>query len=125
MLTLLTVSVSAQGFLSLSVVEDVGPEWVAALHDRCAEHSRARLKTSLFHECSDQIRELLACPTVAGALRSLLGGDYLLAAGEFANDGLKLHSARSSDQSFHKVRALCCAGPAATPDACGAPTGQA
>ena len=116
---------SAQGFLSLSVVEDLGPEWVAALHDRCAEHRRARLKTSLFHECSDQIRELLACPTVAGALRSLLGGDYLLAAGEFANDGLKLHSARSSDQGFHKVRALCCAGPAATPNACGAPTGQA
>ena len=116
MLTLLTVSVSAQGFLSLSVVEDVGPEWVAALHDRCAEHSRARRKTSLFHEISAEISELLACPTVAGALRSLLGGDYLLAAGEFANDGLKLHSARPSDQGFHKVR-LCCAGLCAGPAA--------
>jgi hypothetical protein len=39
------------------------------------------------------VNALLGCAAVSGALASLLGDDYLLAAGEFANDGLKLHAA--------------------------------
>jgi hypothetical protein len=43
--------------------------------------------------CALQVNALLGCAAVSGALASLLGDDYLLAAGEFANDGLKLHAA--------------------------------
>jgi hypothetical protein len=94
------------GYLALSIVDDMGSEWVESLYAKCVEHgtgtTRDPERPPLFATVSSEISELLACPTMTGALTSLLGGDYLLAAGEFANDGLKLHGSRRSEQGFHK-----------------------
>ena len=92
------------GFVSVSVLGDLGPEWVASFYERCVAHAGSQSRQPLFQELSAAVNELLNCPTMVGGLTSLLGPDYLLAPGEFANDGLKLHRARppGRDQGFHR-----------------------
>ena len=92
------------GFVSVSVLDDLGADWVASFYDRCRQHALSRSEAPLFRKLSVEVNQLLDCPVVAGGLASLLGPDYLLLPGEFANDGLKLHQARppGSDQGFHR-----------------------
>ena len=92
------------GFVSVSVLDDLGPDWVARFYERCVAHEGSQSSQPLFQVLSDEVNELLNCPAMVGGLTSLLGPDYLLAPGEFANDGLKLHRARppGRDQGFHR-----------------------
>lgn len=72
----------AQGFVTLSVLSDLPESWVAEFAARCAEHGEGDgSEADLFKQITPQVNQLLSCPTVAGGLTSLLGRDYLLAAG--------------------------------------------
>ena len=111
-----------KGFVSVNVRDDLGVDWIASFYDRCRQHAQSQSKVPLFRQLSAEVNELLDCPSVAGGLVSLLGPDYLIAPGEFVNDGLKLHQARppGHDQGFHRdgtdhVTARCVA--ATVPDA--------
>ena len=92
------------GFVSVSVLDDLGADWMKSFYDRCRQHAQSGSRESVFRQLSNEVDDLLHAPSVAGGLVSLLGPDYLLVPGEFANDGLKLHQARppGHDQGFHR-----------------------